>query len=91
MEYTVVCDGGTIEFSSAGVPPTLYRADGEKEALAMPEKDAYQAEIEYFVGCCTDGRQPDFCPPRESAASVKLTKLMEEARSRQGDKIACRF
>ncbi len=91
MEYTVVADGGTIEFSSAGHPPALYRADGEKEALAIPQEDGYQKEIEYFVGCVRDGRQPDFCPPAESANAVKLTRLMAEARTRKGEKIACKL
>ena len=44
----------------------VYRADGEQEALAVPEKDSYQAEIEYFIDCCAKGKQPDFCPPREA-------------------------
>lgn len=57
MEYTVVADGGTIEFSSNGHPPALYRADGEKEALAVPQKDGYQEELRYFVECCIQGRR----------------------------------
>ncbi len=91
MEYTIVCEGGTIEYSSAGSPPTIYLANGEKEALPVPEKDAYQAEIEYFLDCCINGKKPEFCPPEESAASVKLARLMAAAREKKGDKIACRF
>jgi predicted dehydrogenase len=91
MEYTVVADGGTVEFSSAGHPPALYRADGEKEPLEIPQKDGYHEEIVYFVGCVRDGRQPDFCPPEESANAVKLTRLMDEARSQKGEKIECKL
>ena len=91
MEYTIVCEGGTIEYSSAGSPPAIYLANGEKEALPVPEKDAYQAEIEYFLDCCISGKNPEFCPPEESAASVKLARLMADAREKRGDKIACRF
>jgi predicted dehydrogenase len=91
MEYTVVSDGGTIEYDFAGVPPTLYRADGEKEALPVDEKDAYQAELEYFLDCCVEGREPDFCPPAESAGAVKLARLMVDAREKKGEKIACRI
>jgi predicted dehydrogenase len=91
MEYTVVCEEGTIEYSSAGTPPTLYRANGEKESLTVPEKDAYQAELEYFLDCCINGRKPEFCPPQESAASVKLARLMADAREKRGEKVACRF
>jgi predicted dehydrogenase len=90
-EYTVVGDCGTVEFSSAGVPPTLYRADGECELLKLPEADGYQAEIEYFLNCCLEGRQPEFCRPEESAAAVKLTRMIAEARASKGEKITCRL
>ena len=85
MEYTVLGDQGTLEYSSAGVPPTLYRADGVAEPLQLPEVDCYQAEIEYFVDCCMHGRSPEFCPPEESAAAVKLANLMLESRRRNGE------
>jgi predicted dehydrogenase len=89
MEYTVVADAGTVEYSSAGRAPTLYRGDGESEALPEPEMDGFQAEIEYFVNCAIDGKKTLMCPPQESAAAVKLTRLMVEARERQGERIPC--
>jgi predicted dehydrogenase len=89
MEYTVVSDGGTIEFNSASAPPALYASDGSKTELPVDERDGYQAEIEYFVECCREGRQPGLCPPSESAAAVKLTRLMLESRERQGEMITC--
>ena len=85
MEYTVTCDGGTIEYSSAGSPPAIYRADGAKTVLPAEGKDGYLAEIEYFVQCCVEEKPPVDCPPAESAAAVKLALLMLEARSKQGD------
>jgi predicted dehydrogenase len=89
MEYTIVAERGTIEFNSAGAPPTLYRSDGEKQVLDLPVIDGYQAELEYFVDCCVNGRKPAFCPPEESAAAVKLARLIEEARARNGEKLPC--
>ncbi len=91
MEYTVVSDGGTIEFNSTGAPPALYGSDGSKTELPIHQRDGYQAEIEYFVECCREGRQPGLCPPSESAAAVKLTRLMLESRERQGEMITCRL
>ena len=91
MEYTVVAEGGTVEYSSEGRPPALYRADGDKEEIPLPETDGYQAEIEYFVECCRTGRQPEICPPRESAAAVKLMRMLEEARNEKGAKISCQL
>jgi predicted dehydrogenase len=89
MQYTIVADGGTIEFDSAGRPPAIYAADGTEKPLAMTEVDAYQAEIEYFLDCAAAGRQPDLCPPEESATAVKLARLMVEARNRNGETIPC--
>lgn len=91
MEYTVIGDNGTVEFSSAGAPPTLYGSDGEKVELKAPENDGYQAEIEYFLDCCIHGKKPEFCAPEESAAAVKLAQSIVEARNRKGEKIACKL
>jgi len=89
MEYTIVAECGTVEFSSAYAPPTLYTSAGTAEPLPLPEVDGYQAELEYFISCCQEGRAPAFCPPEESAIAVKLTRLIAEARERKGEKIAC--
>jgi predicted dehydrogenase len=89
MEYTVVADKGTIEYSSAGRQPKLYKVDGTAETLEMQEADGYRAEIEYFVECCRTGARPELCPPEESAAAVKLTRLMVEARNKNGGRILC--
>lgn len=89
MEYTVVADGGTVDYSSAGRPPALYRANGEMELLPLPDVDGYRAEIEYFLDCCRHNRPPEFCPPEESAGAVALTRCLLEARNRNGEKIRC--
>jgi predicted dehydrogenase len=89
MEFTVVADGGTIDFSSSGRAPTLFREDGGEERLALKDQDGYAAEVEYFVQCCLTGQQPEICPARESADAVKLARLMLEARNRNGEWIEC--
>ncbi len=89
MEYTVVADGGTVEFHSASGPPALYNRQGQTQVLPATDGDGYAREIQYFVDCATSGRQPAACPPGESAIAVKLTRLMIEARRRNGEKLAC--
>jgi hypothetical protein len=91
MEYTVVTQNGTFEYSSAGRPPTLYCADGAEQVLPQSAKDGYQAEIEYFVDCCIHNRRPEICPPEQSAAAVKVAQLMQQARNRNGEKIPCKL
>lgn len=88
MEYTVVAENGTVEYSSAGAGAALYPPGGAKEELPSNGSDWYQAEIEYFVECCQKNVWPDLCPPEESAAAVRLTRLMVESRSRGGERLS---
>jgi hypothetical protein len=78
-----------VEYSSMGRPPTLYRADGETEVLAIGEQDGYRAEIEYFLDCCRRGESPSLCPPEESADAVALALCILKARKQNGVKIRC--
>lgn len=91
MEYTISFEGGTVEYGSEGRPPKLYTAAGQAEELPLASQDGYQAEIEYFLDCAAAGRHPDRCPPEESAAGVKLMRLMAEARRRPGERLECRL
>ena len=91
MEYTVTAEGGTIEYSSTGRAPTLYRPDGTETVLDGGARDGYAAEIEYFIECCNRRVAPELCPPRESADAVRLMLLVLEARNRSGRKMLCRI
>lgn len=88
MEFTIVCDGGTLEYSSSGMALTLFRADGEREVVDAGEVDGFQAELQYFTDCVHAGRQPELCPPRESATAVKLARLMVESRAKKVERMA---
>jgi len=89
-EYSVTLEGNVIEHRSGGRPPMAYAADGSMQVLEMTGHDGYRAEIEYFLECCRNGQPPEFCPPGESADAVKLMSLLQDARSRNGVKLACR-
>jgi predicted dehydrogenase len=89
-EYSVTLEGGVIEYRSGGRPPMMYGADGSMQVLEMSGWDGYRAEIEYFLECCRTGQPPEFCPAGESADAVKLTALLQDARNRNGVKLACR-
>jgi predicted dehydrogenase len=90
MEFTVVSDGGTLEYNSACRPLTLYQADGTESPVALDETDGFQAELEYFVACASAGRKPERCPPEDSATAVRLTRKMLESRNRNGERIECK-
>jgi predicted dehydrogenase len=87
MEYRVTLEGGTVEYASAGTPPTLY-AEAE-HPLPLTAMDGYAAEIAYFIECCLTGAAPDRCPPEESAAAVDLMRALLAARESNGEKIEC--
>ena len=69
---------GTVEYSSAGKPPTLYSET--EQPLPLEATDGYAAEIGYFAECCRAGRRPDRCPPEESAEAVDLMHALLTAR-----------
>lgn len=89
MEFTMVTDGGTLEFNSASAPLAEYGADGQPHVLNVTDTDGYRAELEYFHGCAVRGEEPDMCRPEESAAAVRVAQLMLESRRRNGEKIRC--
>jgi predicted dehydrogenase len=91
MEFTVVADEGTLDYSSEGRPLALYGANGEKQLVETAETDLFTEELKYFTDCVAHGKRPELCPPEESALAVKLTRLMVESRKYDGAKIACNF
>jgi predicted dehydrogenase len=80
MAFTIAGENGTLEFSSAGVPLTLSRAGAAApEIIAVTDVDGFAQELRYFAECVKFNRQPDKCPPRESALAVKVALNMLEA------------
>jgi predicted dehydrogenase len=91
MEFTVVSSGGTLEFRSGDGPLTLFDASGASETIETTEKDPFVEELNYFVECVKEQRQPALCPPEESAMAVRLGALLMESRERHGETIHCNF
>jgi predicted dehydrogenase len=89
-EFTVVADGGTLEYNTAGSPLTLYQADGVSAPVTVEERDGFAAELEYFVACAASGSKPVRCPPKDSAMAVRLALKMLESRKRNGERIECK-
>ena len=87
-EHQFICDGGTISFNiGLERPLTVFHADGTSEKPPLEKGDGYFHEIDYFIGCIEEGKDPERSPPRESAASVRLALLLKESRSRGGEEI----
>jgi predicted dehydrogenase len=90
MEFTVTAAGATFEWPFGAAVLKRFGSDGEATDLELSQSDAFAAELAYFTGCVTNSRQPDFCPPAQSAASVRIMRCMLESRRRQGEEIVCR-
>jgi predicted dehydrogenase len=91
MEFTVISEGGTLEFRSGGEPLTLFDAAGSSEKAGPAEHDPFVEELKYFAQCVHGGQQPVLGAPEESAMAVKLARCMLESRERGGDRVACTF
>jgi predicted dehydrogenase len=91
MEYTVVCDEATFDYSSTDDHTLVYQRDGTSRQLHKPAEDAFEAELRYFVECCRDNLPPERCRPEESAQAVKLAIMMRDIRARNGEKVPCQF
>jgi predicted dehydrogenase len=85
--YTAVFDRGVLELAG-GV--ALYRGD-EAEKLAVPEENAYAAEIGYFLDCCRQGTRPERCMPEDSARAVRLALLARASRNQGGRELVCQI
>jgi predicted dehydrogenase len=89
MEFTIVTDAGTLEWSSADSRGLmLYSPDGESRTLPLDAGDPFEAELRYFTECARTGRLPDFCPPAQSRDAVALARLMLRSRERNGETTA---
>jgi len=88
MEFTIVCEEGTLDFRSGLRELTLYKADGTSEEPVKPETDGFVAQLAAFADACRKGEAPENCKPEESADSVRMTLAMGESRDRGGEAVS---
>jgi len=81
MEFTIIAEGGTLDFHSGLRPLTLYLADGTEEKPALPAVDGFAGELRYFVECAAANRWPEACRPEESAEAVRTMLAIRDGRT----------
>lgn len=84
MKFTILCDRGTLDYTSEKPGLRLHSADGEMTAIALPEQDGFVAELQAFVDACETGEAPDNCRPEESAMSIRAALAMNRSRALGG-------
>jgi predicted dehydrogenase len=88
MEFTVTAAQATFEWPFGAPELKEFGVDGEATVHELPKADAFALELDYFARCVLENRQPEFCPPRQSAQAVGLMRLILQARE-TGEKIKC--
>ena len=84
MEFTILCDGGTLDYTSAKSGLRLHDATGNEQELQLPDRDGFTAELQAFVDACAKGSAPAACRPEDSAEAVRMALAMKRSRSRSG-------
>jgi len=80
MGITVVFEEGAVNWDlSSGKPLTVMTPDGKSEEPTMPEEDGYYKEIDYFLECIEENKDPQWSTPQESRDAVALA--LTEAQS----------
>lgn len=89
-EFRLVCTGGSVTYRSgfvrgdesrdrAASQLTLYRPHQSPEELGKPGKDAYLAEIEYFVDSLNQGRAPDIATMSEALDVLDVAMAVQKS------------
>jgi predicted dehydrogenase len=91
MEFTVTAKQATYEWPFGAPELREYRLDRSSASHVLPATDVFAAELNYFADCVRHNRQPDLCPPRESAQAVALMRFMLESRARKGESVLCQI
>ncbi len=86
MGFQVKVGAALLELAPEGL---FLNDETGRRQMQSPKRDAYDAEIAYFVDCCRTGNKPELCPPRQSAEAVKLALLLKESRRNGGEPIKC--
>ncbi|MGA8030172.1 MAG: Gfo/Idh/MocA family oxidoreductase [Bryobacteraceae bacterium] len=87
MSFQIRSERAQVELTSGAL--MLSDQFGQRNKIKIPETDAYQAEVAYFVDCCRNGQKPLQCMPQDSARAVKVALLLKQSRAMDGEQIKC--
>ena len=87
MSFQVRAERAALELTPEGL--MLSDMAGQRRKFDLDGSDGYEGEVNYFVDCCNEGKQPELCMPNESAAAVKVALAIKESRAKDGEQVAC--
>lgn len=73
MSFTILCKKGTIHFDSLSDPTlTIYTNKGETYQPEVEKVDGWFKELEYFLSCIEDDKEPEIASGTEAFNSLKV-------------------
>ena len=78
-EYRFRVAGQVDRREEAETEFVLYRSDQPPEYPAYPDKDGYEAEIEYFVNCVSQGKEPEIATLEEARTVLQIALAARES------------
>jgi predicted dehydrogenase len=90
MDFSVVTDKNTWEWTSNTNVFNGYGKEGDATSVELPESDPFLGEVGYFADCAAHGRAPRRCLPEESAQAVAVMHRIVESRQRKGEPVSCK-
>ncbi len=84
MEFTIVCDGGTLDYRSGTRELTLFKSSGESELVETSGVDGFEAQVRAFTNACEAGTPAELCRPEHSAEAIRMTLAAGASRADSG-------
>lgn len=72
MDFTIVCEGGALEYCCGAL--IQYRTGMAAETICLANDDRFVAELSHFHECASHNRPSEICPVSESADAVRMIK-----------------
>lgn len=88
MDFTILCDGGTLDYTSKKAGLRLHSSSGKDSEVTLPDRDGFVSELQAFVDACETGQSPSLCRPEHSAQSVRMALAMKRSRERGGEPVS---
>jgi len=85
MEFTIICDEGTLDFRSGTRELTLFKSDGESELVETSGVDGFEAQARAFTDACEAGAPSQLCLPEHSAEAIRMTLAAGASRAGGGE------
>jgi predicted dehydrogenase len=86
MSFCAIFEDATLEMGYKDGSLRLLRAGQEPASVELPAAGGHEREIDYFLGCVKEGRDPERCTPFSTRETMRIA-LAEEASALAGGRL----